>query len=103
MSTPTPQQVVKIERLAEALENIATIPTDEIRKELRLALVDFLIPAIRVVEGGRQEQVPDVFDNIVMCKKCSSVAPCKDTCDDWAATVRDWGKNIEGGSNGSAA
>jgi hypothetical protein len=93
----------KVELLAEAIENMALQITVrqflrqdspgvvDSRQELRVALRAFLQPALRVIEGGLDQQHdPYVsLEDRPTCKKCGQHMPCDiKNCQAWHQAVR---------------
>ena len=97
----TPQQNAKIAQLVEAIESLVTavtLPrtTDEYEREIREqhildarvemhdALGEFLLPSIRVIDGGPQKSEVDIE-----CASCHQHQPCMTACPSWAKAIRD--------------
>jgi hypothetical protein len=82
-------QETKIELLIEAIEGFVETRDGEYRKELHDRLREFLLPAVRIIDGGEQAAHPDIN---VVCLKCGRKRQCLDYgiggCPDWAASIK---------------
>ncbi len=95
MSEPNKAQETKIALLIESFEGfVCTLlkdPNDmgDARKEMHDRLREFLLPAIRIIDGGEQEAGGGVH---ITCQKCSGERQCLDfgigACPEWAASIK---------------
>lgn len=89
----TPAQSTKIAKLVDAISalmvaNIAPPGhADRISSEdeLALALKEFLLPAIRVIDCEPQGHC----EPVIVCRSCHEKKPCKINCPGWAASIRE--------------
>ncbi len=94
------QQNTKILRVVEAVEALgvaswaachagertrdaAEKDVVDCRVELACSLKEFLLPVLRVIDGGPQQS-----ENVVVCRTCHDKVPCKPTCAAWAASIQ---------------
>lgn len=95
MSDPREVANTKIERVAEAIENIGAEVSDGTREELRSALRDFLQPMLTLVSLGPTQGQTDatMVKKDRTCAKCKKTVRCKPNCPDWHGSIR---QRIEG-------
>lgn len=112
MSEINKAQETKIALLVEAIEGLLSaciaapgFAIDDARKELHDRLREFLLPAIRIIDGGRQTSYTN--NDIVTCLKCGEKRQCLDYgiggCSDWAASIKARYGAEESDSGGSVA
>lgn len=94
---PDPREVAntKVERIAEAIEDLAREPTDATGEELRTALREFLQPIVTLITlGPTQDQTDETMaKKDRTCTKCKKTTRCKPNCPDWHGSIR---QRIEG-------
>jgi hypothetical protein len=102
----SPKQNAKVERLADAIEDLAVAlaanlaaspPSSDLRDlcqaardNIRVALREFLVPALHLMDGGaRQDYTADVeTSDRVKCGECGREKVCSDTnCPHWHKAI----------------
>lgn len=101
------QAQTRLETLAEATESLFTalfnsrkqegqgavsiLRFEEVkaaREDYKDALAAFLMPVVRVVDGGLAGQQPTDKADEMVCRKCGKTERCELACPEWHATIR---------------
>lgn len=99
------ESATRLEAVAEATESLfsalfnargttgeaARAAFDEVseaREAYRAALAEFIMPVMRVVEGGVAGQ-ENIGDDTFVCRKCKAKSRCCVACPDWHQSIVD--------------